>query len=419
MAIVSARLKLEARRAFRPLIVVVVLAVCAVAVTVGLISQQTFQRPWGDYVSYSAAFDDVKGVVAGQQEVRVAGVKVGLVKSVALRDGRAVLKLAIEKKYASFYRDATFRLRPKTPLQDMYVEARRGSRSSGPLRGSDVVPATQTVTPVDVSRVLQTFDADTRNRLSVLLDGFGRGTADRGADLRQAFVALAPFLERARDVSRQLAVRKTRLARLVSSADGLTTELGRSDRQLAGLVRNGNAALSTLARPDVPLKATLRQLPGTLSALDSALTELGRAQDDLDPALRALRPAARKLGGALTGLDRLSADLRPAARDLLPAVNALLPLSRVLPPTGRALAGAVSDLRPQVPEVDLALRELQACDTAFSTFFPWTLQVGKLSDGYSAYARGSISAGNDSLPGGAPGISGLAKPPLCSSVVTR
>lgn len=415
MAIVSARLKLEARRALRPLIVVSVLAVCAVAVTAGLIGQQIFQRPWGDYVVYSAAFDDAKGVVEGQQEVRIAGVKVGLVKSVSLADGHAVLKLAIEKKYAPFYRDASLRLRPKTPLQDMYVEARRGSARSGPLRG--LVPATQTVTPVDVSRVLQTFDADTRQRLTVLLDGFGRATADRGTDLRRAFLQLAPFLERVRDVSRQLALRKTRLARLVTSADGLTTEVGRSDRQLAGLVRKGNAALSTLARPDVPLKATLREVPGTLRALDLALTNLGRAQDDLDPALRALRPAARRLGRALTGLDRLSAELRPAARDLLPAVDALLPLSRALPPAAHALADTVAGLRPQVPDADLALRQLAACDTAFSTFFPWTLQVGKFSDGYTAYARGSISGGIDSAPGGAPGVSALGKPPLCTSAV--
>jgi virulence factor Mce-like protein len=410
------RLKLELQRARGPFLVLAILAVCAVVVSAVLISKQTFQRPWERYTQVRVAFDDVKGVVPGQQEVRIAGVKVGLVKASELVGDRAVLTLAVEEKYAPIYRDATFRLRPKTPLQDMYVELRRGTRRAGVLRAGQIVPAAQTVTPVDVSRVLQTFDGDTRLRLRTLLDGFGRGLDGRGTALEQSFVELAPFLTTAEALAHQLAVRRTRLRRLVSATGGLTSELARHDRDLSRLITTGDATLATLARRDVPLAQTIRELPGTVSSLQRSLTALGGARRELDPALTALRPAAQKLGPALGALDRVSADLRPAAQDLLPAVRALRPLATVLPATAAGLRGTASALRPQLPDVDLALRQLQACETPFARFFSWTLSVLKFRDAYSSYPRGTLTAGLDSLYDNKSGITGQTKSRMCSTL---
>lgn len=410
------RLKLELQRARGPFVVLAILAICAVVVSAVLISKQTFQRPWERYTQVRVAFDDVKGVVPGQQEVRIAGVKVGLVKRSELVGDRAVLTLAVEHRYAPIYRNASFRLRPKTPLQDMYVELRRGTPGAGVLHGGDIVPATQTVTPVDVSRVLQTFDADTRLRLRTLLDGFGRGLDGRGTALRESFVELAPFLTTAQDLAHQLAVRRARLRRLVSATGGLMGELGRHDRDLRQLISTGDATLATLARRDVPLAQTIRELPGTVDSLQRSLTALGAARRELDPALSALRPAAQRLGPALGALDRVSADLHPAAVRLLPAVRALQPLARVLPATATGLRGTAAALRPQVPDVDLALRQLQACETPFARFFSWTLSVLKFRDAYSSYPRGTLTAGLDSAYDNKSGLTGQTKSRNCSTL---
>ncbi|WP_205697393.1 MlaD family protein [Conexibacter sp. SYSU D00693] len=417
MAGARGRLALELRRARGPFAVLAVLAVCAVAMTAALVSQQTFQRPWDDYAQVRVAFDDAKGVVAGQQAVRVAGVEVGLVKAAELEGGRAVLDLAIEERYAPVFRNATFRLRPKTPLQDMYVEMSRGTPDAGVLDASRVVPAAQSVTPVDVSRVLQSFDADARTRLRSLLTQFGAAADDGGAALRRGFTQLGPFLTAATDVADALAVRKARLRRLVSSSGDLMRALATRDDRLRRLVTDGNRALGALAAHDRELSATLGQLPGTVAELRTALARLGTAQDDLEPALTALRPAARRLGDALDGVRSLSGDLRPAAERLRPAVQELARLSSVLPRTGERLDRATSALRPQVADVDLATRQLAACETPFARFMSWTLSVIKFRDGYSSYPRGSVSLGLDSVKGNGTGVTGLTKSPNCDDQV--
>jgi ABC-type transporter Mla subunit MlaD len=409
------RLRLELRRARGPFAVLMVLVVCSVTITAALVANQTFQRPWEGYQEVKVAFDDAKGVVPGQQEVRIAGVKVGLIKSAELEGTRPVVTLAIRDKYAPVYRNATFRLRPKTPLQDMYVEMKRGNAAAGRLPDDRVIPANQTVTPVDVSRVLQTFNGDTSTRLRTLLDGFGKGLDGRGDDLRRAFVELAPFLTAADAVSDQLALQRARLRQLVGDSGSLLEELGSRDRDLRELVDYGNTTLATLARSDVPLKETIEELPGTVRALRTSLTALGRAQDDLDPALVALRPAVRRLGPGLDAVNRLAGDLEPAARALKPAVDALLPLSRLLPSTATSLSSATSALRPQIQDVDLAVRQLEKCETPFARFFSWTLSVVKLRDSYTVYPRGTVSGGLDTVQGNP--ITGLTKSPNCSDLV--
>lgn len=418
MALLSKRLRLEARRARRPLVMVGILVACSLGVLAALVANQTFQRPWERYDDYRVAFDDVKGVVPGQQEVRIAGIKVGLISSARLDRGRPVLGLAVEHKYGRLFRDATFRLRPKTPLQDMYVEISRGHPRAGRLSAHTIVPASQTVTPVDVSRVLQTFDAGTRQRLTTLLVGFGRGTADRGEALRSAFVELAPFLTTAADVTHALATRRVRLERLVTASGGLITRLSQHDRQLAGLIADADTTLGTLARRDVPLGPTLRELPGTLGALRDGLTQLGRAQDELDPALVDLKPLARRVGPALTALTRVSGDLRPAAVKLRPAVAALRPFVRSLRPAASALATSATQLRPQVTDFDVATRRVSECEQSVQQFFDWTLDVVKFRDGFNAYPRGNVSGGAESLASPVR-VPLLTKQPTCTGEGSR
>lgn len=425
------RLMLELRRARGPLIVVLTITVAGFGAVVWMLSNQVFQQPWVKYMQVRGAFDDVKGVLPGKDEVRIAGVKVGLVTSEQLVDGQPVLTLAVRKRYAPVYRDATLRLRPNTPLEDMYVELTRGHAGSGRLRPGEIIHAAQTVSPVDISRVLQTFDTETRERLRYLLAGFGQGLAGRGQDLEQAFVQIVPFLQSAEQVSREVAQRRARLAQLVTSMGRLTNAIGARDQALTGLVRDGNAALGTLARSDVPLAQTLHRLPLALDSLRRALTTVGEARVALDPTLQLLRPTAHALQPALTALDNLSGELRPAADALQPALDALTPLAHALPATAADLRGSFRGLAPMAPDLDLATRQVAACRNGAVQFFLNTLSLGKFEDAFGAWPRGEVSAGPDSLElthsgpddvsqlpppsGGEPGVR-LVRVPTCTAM---
>ncbi|HEY8639801.1 MAG TPA: MlaD family protein, partial [Solirubrobacterales bacterium] len=306
------RLKLEIKRARVPFFWLVFLVVAGIIAFTFIFQNQTFQRPWQSYYRVRAAFDSVKGVFPGGNQVRIAGVRVGVVTSEQLVDGKGVLTLSLDPKYGLVYRDATARIRPQTPLDDMFVDLDPGDPASGVLPKSAILPASQTVTPVDISRVLQTFDASTRQQLALLLDGLGRGLSDRGQQLQAAFVALAPFLHGAQRVTYAMAVRRHELSQLVSNMGVLLAALNRRDQQIASLVRDGHATLGALAAADRPLADMIAQFPPTLATLRSSMAAVRAAEANIDPALTSLHPVAKQLDSGLSALQRFATDAAPA-----------------------------------------------------------------------------------------------------------
>jgi phospholipid/cholesterol/gamma-HCH transport system substrate-binding protein len=346
------------------------------------------------------AFADVKGATPGHQPIRISGVNVGVVRGWKVEGDHAVLTLAIREQYARhIYRDAQARLRPVTPLQDMYVALTRGTPRAGELPEGGTIPGSQTVTPVDISRVLNVFDADSREQLGNLVRGLGSGLDDRGANLRSAFSQTVPFLVSARDLSRALDDRRHQVARLVHSFGGITHALGTRDRQLAALVSDGNATLGQLAAHEAPLSRTIDALPETVRAMHTSLASLAAAENELDPALQALRPVADALEPGLSALERFSGDATPALRGLTPAVGDLRPLVSALDPTVRHAQLAAERLRPQVPQLDEITQMITRCEDTISKFFQWTPSVMKFGDANGANPRAEASVGLDTLPG--------------------
>jgi ABC-type transporter Mla subunit MlaD len=329
---------------------------------------------------------------------------VGTVTGSELVRGRPVLTLSLQSQYAPVYRDASIRIRPVTPLEDMYVDiTSRGHRSAGAVTPNAILPGTQTASPVAISSVLDAFGADTRARLATLLDQLGAGLSDRGANLRASFQAIAPFLVVASNLSSALAQRHVELASLVHNFAGLSGELALRDTQLSGLVRNANSTLAVLAQRSAPFTATIRQLPGTLASMSSAFTALRTAEGALDPALRSLGPVASTLPGGLDALSRFSQHATPALVALRPAVLQLRPLAQVLEPTSQALTGAFTQLQPEAPQLDrmTALAAHPACLTYVGQFLNRVISLTKFGFGKNniAKARADVSIDFSNLTG--------------------
>jgi phospholipid/cholesterol/gamma-HCH transport system substrate-binding protein len=327
---------------------VAVLGIFVVALIVGgyILGHQRFYLPkWvpvvgTEFVDYKAEFATAQSVTPGQgQSVNVAGVAVGELAKVELKDGRAVITMKIRKKYAHVYKDATALLRPKTGLNDMIVELTPGTRSAGELdHAKDVVPITQTLPNVNTDEFLAALDGDTRSYLQLLVAGGGEALGGNGKNLSATFRRFEPTNRDIGRITKSLATRRDNVARSIHNFKQLMGAVGDKDQELGDLVDASNAVFASFAKQDARLRETLSLLPDTLAETDKAVQKADKLGTVLGPTLGRLRPGARALGPSLkqtrpflkTTTPVIEKQLRPFARDALPTVKVLRPAARDL-----------------------------------------------------------------------------------------
>src|SRR3954467_15478721 len=106
-------MKMAIQKHLRDFIALFFMAIVALAVTAYILSQERFHLPkWvpavgSDFYKVNVEFQTGQAVVPGQgQTMNIAGVKVGDVNSVHLKNGVAVVSVNVERKYAPIYRNA-------------------------------------------------------------------------------------------------------------------------------------------------------------------------------------------------------------------------------------------------------------------------------------------------------------------------
>jgi len=338
------------RKHLRDFLAIVVLFVIALGVAGYITSHQRLYLPaWvpgvgTDFYELEAEFQTAQAVVAGQgQTVDIAGVPVGEIGEVRLRDGVAIVKMKIRKKYSPVYRDASLLLRPKTGLKDMIIEMDPGNPKAGAFKEGETIPVSQTSPDINLDEILASLDTDTRSYLTVLVTAGGQAFKQPGysSDLRETFKRFEPTARDVEKITQQLAERRRNTRRVVHNFRLLTEELGDKDTQLAELVDSSNANFEALASQDANLRASLRELPPTLTQAQTTLTKATTLADELGPTMQSLRPTARALGPTLRRVRpflRLSTpiirdQLRPFAREARPAVRELRTTAARLEPT--------------------------------------------------------------------------------------
>jgi phospholipid/cholesterol/gamma-HCH transport system substrate-binding protein len=403
---------------------------CLMAAGIGvgfyILAHQRLRFPWEDTYTIAAELSTAQAITPGQgQVVAVAGVSVGEVASVRLREGRAVVAMEIEReRLAAVHADARVLVRPKTGLQDMALQLDPGSPRERRLREGETLPVAATRPNVNLDEILAGLDVDARAYLEILLSAGGRGTAGRGADLRAIFRAGAPAAERARRITRTLAARDRELRRLVHGLRVLAGAAADKDADLVRLVYAGEAALSEVARHDTELRTTLDRLPGTLDALRGTLDAARPFARRLGPTLEALRPAARELADALPRVDPLLEDARPAARRIRRLIPAALPVARDLDPALTDLAGVTPDLRRAFDVLNYVVNELghnpEGPEEGYLFWLTWFAHnadsIFSIDDAQGAAWRGALLMSCSSygaLQDAAPLLSAVVATPLC------
>lgn len=333
----------------RPMIAIVGLALIAAVVGGYILVNQRVRGPFANDYTIRAQMPTGQALTPGQgQTATVAGVKVGEISRVELRDGVALVSLKIDPAdlpRRDLRTDARLILRPRTPLLDMTVDIDPGTPSEPVLADGVVLGTSHTTANVNFDEVTASLDTDTRLWMQTMLQAGGRGLGDRGPALREALKAGAPTLDSARRVSAAVASRRRELARAIHNLKLLSGALAQQDQSVAQLVDGGDRTFAALAGESAALQSSVARLPGTLNAARSALAALTPFANAAAPALRALIPTAKALPDALRGVDPLFVKGAPALRDTSRLTARAVPVLQQLEPALRSLSAQTGDLK--------------------------------------------------------------------------
>jgi phospholipid/cholesterol/gamma-HCH transport system substrate-binding protein len=352
----------------RDLVAVIVLTVAGLAATLVIVGQQKAALPsWvplfgQSFFELKAEFLPAQAVTPGQgQAIDIAGIQVGRVGAVDLQDGHAVVRMDIEPKYAPLiHRNASLLLRPKSGLADMVIEMDPGT--SGPeIKEGSTVPLSNTKPQINADEILATLDADTRNYLTLLLNGGAEGLGGRqkGLQLSAALRRLEPTTRDIARINTAVATRRQNLARVIHNFGLIAEELGRHDQQLSQFVDSSNAVLGSFAHQQAAIRASLQELPSTLQATRNGLGSADQLSIQLRRSLPALIPSAAALKGGLEASQRLFRDTTPPIRDQIrPFTRQIHAPVRHLVQGADPLDKTVSGLKTGLSNLNYGLNEL-------------------------------------------------------------
>ena len=302
------------RKHLRDFIAVALLVIVAAGVTLYIVQQQRLRIPVLEEKPFElkAEFETAQAVVPGQgQSLRVAGVKVGDVKTVEVEDGKGVVTFEVDRDYLPIYNDASILMRPTTGLKDMFFDMDPGTQSEGEVDDGGTITVANTAPDINIDQILEALDGDTQSYLRLLLVGAGKGLEGRGRDLGEVLGSLGPINRSLAELNSKVAQRKDNLARLVHNFNVLTHEVAGADDDLAQLVDSSNAALGAIASQDTDVQEAVRLLGPTLSEAHTSLDQLSELAAVLGPTFNDLRPFARNLDEMNASVTSLSQEATP------------------------------------------------------------------------------------------------------------
>ncbi|NMI00556.1 MlaD family protein [Pseudonocardia acidicola] len=298
----------------------------------------------------SLALSKVDNLVPNS-DVRSAGVKIGKVESVDVKDDSAVVTLDIDPGQAPLHEGATVTVRNKTLVEETYLDVADGKGAQ--YDDGAILPASAGRTSVQLNDVLTSLDQPTRDALGSAVRAAGLTTQGTRDDIASAVSGLGAIGREGGTALDALAAQSDDLAKVTGNTTALLKALDTGQGRIAGLVQNADRVTRAVAQNRGDLESVLRQLPGVLDSAKDASGSLKTLSGSLAPVASNLKAAAPDLSAALQELPATSADLR----GLLPALDQTLDrapdtLDRVEPFTDAtrnlipAVQADLSDLNP-------------------------------------------------------------------------
>jgi virulence factor Mce-like protein len=217
-----------------------------------------------------AVFATGAQLVAGD-DVTISGFRVGRIEALKPVAGGAAADLTMHAQYAPLFKDARAMVKTKNLLGETYVELNRGTPGAGPLPDGGGIDLAHTLTPVEVSQVLDVLDADTRQRLVLLINELGEAVQGRGQDLNASAADLRSVAASLETIARSVASQADHLDTLISALRKVLDTLAAYHSQIRALVADWDRVMRALASRESDLQGTIVQEDKVVSILDQAL----------------------------------------------------------------------------------------------------------------------------------------------------
>jgi phospholipid/cholesterol/gamma-HCH transport system substrate-binding protein len=206
----------------------------------------------------------------------------------------------IKPKYKNvIHTDATALARPRTGLEDMFLEVDPGTTRYPIAKPGWTMPVSNTRPEVHPDEVLSALDADTRAYLDLLINGAGQGLSKNGG--KQLAGVFERFEPTHRDLARldgAIAQRGVALQHLINSLQRLNTALAQKSAQIVSLIDASAKVFHAFASVNQSVSRAVADLPGTLRQTTITLNKVTTFAQLLGTATQDLIPAARALPGA-------------------------------------------------------------------------------------------------------------------------
>ncbi len=397
------------RKHLRDFAAIVVLVLVAGTTGIYVLAHQSTALPeWvpivgQDFFELKGEFSTAQAITPGQgQTVDIAGVQVGEISNVDLVNGRAIVTMKMDPKYAEVYPNATMLLRPKTGLKDMVVELDPGTRDSGRrVKDGYLVPISNTQPDVNLDELLAVLDGDTRTYLQLLLNGAATGLTGQGRDLAQVWRRFGPTARDGAKLTKLLAQRRQHIRHSIHNFGKFVNAFAARDQDLGEFVDNSNDVFRHFANQDANLQETLKLLPATLRDTNDALVKSKAFADQARPALQALRPGARALGPSLVATRPFLRETTPIIENQIrPFTRAVLPVVKKLRPAADSLADATPNLTTSFGVLNAFLNGLAynppGKDEGYLFYLAWLNHISNsiftAQDANGAIRRGVVAA---------------------------
>jgi virulence factor Mce-like protein len=291
--------------------------------------------PFVSTYNLKAKVPNANALVKGN-EVRIGGVRVGIVKSVVPvqeSDGRvaAELALSLDKNAEPLPVDSTLTIRPKSALGLKFLQVTPGKSSKGFAAGDTVPLSAYTPEPVDIDQFFDMFDEPTRLAIRQNLAGFGNALAGRGPQLNEALGALRRLAVNGQPVLRKIVEPSTNFAgfwRALEDFSATVAPVAEANASLFVALDRTFAAFARVSRPYI--QETIEKGPPTLDAVNADLPAVRPFFRDSARFFTALKPGAKALG-------ETSPIIAEALHAGVPALNSSPVLNNQLQPTAEAL----------------------------------------------------------------------------------
>ncbi len=340
--------------------------------------------------------------LAAESDVRIGGVSVGKVKSVALAPPEKRIEgydtteavLEIRPEFAPISTDSRAILRQKTLLGETYVELTSGTEPGStdnvslgtaagvsdaeaedieaiPEEGSGecdddpdacAIPVTSTRNATQIDEIFNALDPETRAAFQQWQQSAAVAVEGRSLDLNDAFGNIGPFITDASSTLETLKGQKESLQGLVRDTGEVFEAVSERDQELAGAITGSEATFGALADADDALAESFTILPTFQRESRATLLRLDEFQRETRPLVQKLLPVANDISPTLDSVRELSPNLESLFRNLDPLIDAsedgLPALESFLGPEG--LRPVLDTLDPFLSNLNPVLRYLAA-----------------------------------------------------------